>query len=120
MLVPRTVRPILGDRLRAGLRETVRAAGIKAQVTGVGSFSSVFFTDRPVTDYRSRAAVAAPLQSQLHLHLLNRGVYTISRGSLSLCVPMGDAEIEACVAAFADALREMRPDVERGAPHLLA
>ncbi|HEV2358368.1 MAG TPA: aspartate aminotransferase family protein [bacterium] len=110
----------LGARLRAGLSETARASGIRAQVTGVGSFSSILFSDRPVTDYRSRAAVPAALQSLLHLHLLNRGIYSISRGSFSLCVPMTDAEIEACAAAVGDALREMRPDVERHAPHLLA
>jgi glutamate-1-semialdehyde 2,1-aminomutase len=110
----------LGDRLRAGLSETVRAAGVRAQVTGVGSFSSILLSDRPVTDYRSRAAVPAALQSLLHLHLLNRGVYSMARGSFSLCAPMTDVEIEACAAAVGDALREMRPDVERQAPHLLA
>lgn len=110
----------MGDRLRAGLREAVRAAGVTAQVTGAGSLSSVFFTDRPVTDYRSRAAVQEPLQSLLHLHLLNRGVYVISRGSLSLCAPMTDAEIEGCVVAVGEAAREMRPEIERLAPHLLA
>jgi len=109
----------LGDRLRAGLQETVRAAGVRAQVVGVGSFSSVLLIDRPVTDYRARAAVPASLQSLLHLHLLNRGIYTMPRGSLSLCAPMSDGEIEACVAAVADALREMRPDIERVAPQLL-
>ncbi len=110
----------LGDRLRAGLFETARASGLRAQVTGVGSFSSILLSDRPVTDYRSRAAVPAALQSLLHLHLLNRGVYSMTRGSFSLCAPMTDAEIEACAAAVGDALREMRPDVERQAPHLLA
>jgi glutamate-1-semialdehyde 2,1-aminomutase len=110
----------LGDRLRAGLSETVRASGIRAQVTGVGSFSSVLLTDKPVTDYRSKAAIPAALQSLLHLHLLNRGVYSMSRGAFSLCAPMTDAEIEACAGAVGDALREMRPDVERQAPHLLA
>ncbi len=110
----------MGERLRAGLREAARAAGVTVQVVGVGSLSSFFFTDHPVTDYRSRAAVPGSLQSLLHLHLLNRGVYVISRGSLSLCVPMGDAEIEECIAAVGDALGEMRPDIERAAPQLLA
>ncbi len=110
----------MGERLRAGLREAVRAAGVTAQVVGAGSLSSIFFTDRPVTDYRSRAVVPEPLQSLLHLHLLNRGVYVISRGSLSLCVPMGDAEIDGCVAAVGTAVGEMRLDIERLAPHLLA
>jgi glutamate-1-semialdehyde 2,1-aminomutase len=110
----------MGDRLRAGLSETARASGLRAQVTGVGSFSSILLSDRPVTDYRSRAAVPAALQSLLHLHLLNRGVYSMARGSFSLCAPMTDAEIEMCAAAVGDALRAMRPDVERQAPHLLA
>jgi glutamate-1-semialdehyde 2,1-aminomutase len=110
----------LGERLRAGLSETVRASGIRAQVSGVGSFSSVLLSDRPVGDYRSRAAVPAALQALLHLHLLNRGVYSIARGAFSLCAPMTDAEIETCAAAVGDALRAMRPDVERQAPHLLA
>jgi glutamate-1-semialdehyde 2,1-aminomutase len=109
----------MGERLRAGLSETARAAGIRAQITGVGSLSSILLTDRPVTDYRSRTAVPAALQSQLHLHLLNRGVYSMARGSFSLCVPMTDAEIEACAAAVGDALRALRPDVERQAPYLL-
>lgn len=110
----------MGERLRAGLFETARAAGLRVQVTGVGSLSSILLSDRPVTDYRSRAAVPAALQSELHLHLLNRGVYAMARGSFSLCAPMTEAEIEACAAAVGDALRAMRPDVERQAPHLLA
>lgn len=110
----------MGERLRAGLFETARAAGLRVQVTGVGSLSSILLSDRPVTDYRSRAAVPAALQSELHLHLLNRGVYAMARGSFSLCAPMTEAEIEACAAAVGDALRAMRPEVERQAPHLLA
>ncbi len=109
----------MGERLRAGLREAAGAARIKAQVDGVGSLQSIFLTDRPVTDYRSRMAVPAALQSLLHLHLLNRGIYIMARGALSLCVPMGEPEIEACAAAIHDALREMRPEIERSAPHLL-
>jgi glutamate-1-semialdehyde 2,1-aminomutase len=109
----------MGERLRAGLSETARAAGVRAQITGVGSLSSILLTDRPVTDYRSRAAVPVSLQALLHLHLLNRGVYAMSRGSFSLCAPMTEAEIETCAAAVGDALRAMRPDVEREAPHLL-
>jgi glutamate-1-semialdehyde 2,1-aminomutase len=110
----------MGERLRAGLFETARAAGLRVQVTGVGSLSSILLSDRPVTDYRSRAAVPAALQSELHLHLLNRGVYSMARGSFSLCAPMTEAEVEACAAAVGDALRAMRADVERQAPHLLA
>ncbi len=110
----------LGDRLRAGLREAVHDAGVTAQITGAGSFASVLLTDRPVTGYRARAAVPAALQSRLHLHLLNRGIHLMPRGSLSLCTPMGDAEIEACAVAVGDALREMRPEIEQIAPRLLA
>jgi glutamate-1-semialdehyde 2,1-aminomutase len=110
----------MGERLRAGLFEAARASGLRVQVTGVGSLSTILLSDRPVTDYRSRAAVPAALQSQLHLHLLNRGVYSMARGSFSLCAPMTEAEIETCAAAVGDALRAMRPDVEREAPHLLA
>jgi glutamate-1-semialdehyde 2,1-aminomutase len=109
----------LGDRLRDELRSAAEAAGVRLHVTGAGSFASVFFTDRPVTDYRSRAAVVESLQSLFHLHLLNRGVYIIPRGSLNLSVPMTEVEVAACREAVRDALREMRPAIEREAPRLL-
>ncbi|MGH2387139.1 MAG: hypothetical protein ACRDIE_02965, partial [Chloroflexota bacterium] len=40
------------DRLTAGLRQRFQAAGIPAQVQGIGPVSQVWFADRPISSWR--------------------------------------------------------------------
>jgi glutamate-1-semialdehyde 2,1-aminomutase len=99
----------LGDRLRAALRDTATSAGVPVQATGAGSLVAVHFADSPVRDYRSALATNREAMRWLHLAMVNRGVFARANGSFFLSTPMRDAEVDETVAAFADALEEIRP-----------
>jgi glutamate-1-semialdehyde 2,1-aminomutase len=94
----------LGDRLRAALGDAAAAAGVAAQVTGLGSLVGVHFAGQPVRDYRSALRGDRALAARLHLALLNRGIYARAGGSFFLSTPMGEPEINETVTAFREAL----------------
>jgi glutamate-1-semialdehyde 2,1-aminomutase len=99
----------LGDRLRAGLRDLLSAAGVPAQVTGIGSLVGVHFTDTPVRDYRSSLSGNREAMRWLHLALINRGIFARATGAFFLSTPMIEADVEATLEAFRSALADVRP-----------
>ena len=64
-------------------------------------------------------ASASPLGRLLHLGMLRRGVASASRLMYCTSSAMGEAEVDAAIAALEDALRELRPFIERERPKLL-
>lgn len=97
-----------GDRLRAGLRETLHRAGLTAQVTGVGSLFNVHFTAEPITSYRAAASGDTQLLQWLALALLNEGVMVAPRGLGCLSTPVTDADVDRFLAAVARALDALK------------
>jgi len=102
----------LGDRLRTGLRVALETAGVRAQVTGMGSLVGLHLTAHPVTDYRSSLAANREAMRWLHLALLNRGIFARAAGAFFLSTAMRDAEVEETTAAFGGALEDVRPMLE--------
>lgn len=98
----------LGDRLRAGLRDVLSAAGVPAHVTGIGSLVGVHFTDQPVRDYRSSLLANREVMRWLHLALINRGIFARATGAFFLSTPMDDSDVEATLEAFRGALEDVR------------
>ena len=94
----------LGDRLRTGLRATLRAAGVPGQVTGMGSLVGIHLTADPVRDYRSSLTSDREAMRWLHLALLNRGIFARSGGGFFLSTAVAEDEIDETVAGFAGAL----------------
>ena len=64
-----------GAQLERGLLEAAQAAGVTVQVNRVGSMITVFFTDRPVTDFESASTTDTALFAKWFHGLLERGVY---------------------------------------------
>lgn len=64
-----------GEQLETGLREGAAAAGVAVAINRVGSMITVFFTDRPVTDYASANAADRDAFRIWFHGLLSRGVY---------------------------------------------
>lgn len=65
----------LGARLEDGLSKAVAATGRQASINRVGSLLTLFFSDGPVTDYRT-AAVSDRGQFGVYFHrMLEQGVY---------------------------------------------
>jgi len=65
----------LGGRLADGLAGQAQAAGIPVQVNRLGGMLTVFFADRPVTDYASAVASDAVRFGAFYRQCLARGVY---------------------------------------------
>jgi glutamate-1-semialdehyde 2,1-aminomutase len=89
----------LGTRLRAELQATFDRHDVAAQVTGIASLFQVHFTGRSVTDYRSAASSDRDLAHAFFLGMLNHGVLLAPRGAGALSTPMGEAEVDAFIAA---------------------
>jgi glutamate-1-semialdehyde 2,1-aminomutase len=112
----------LGSRLREGFLRAFRAAGIKGQVTGLGSLLYVHWSEHPIrtpTDVLLWKRRAAELPRLLHLELLNRGIFSANRGMFNTSAPMTEREIDECIAAFGGALEMLKPYAAEHAPHLL-
>lgn len=103
----------LGDRLRAGLREALRAAGRPGTVTGAASLTGLFMTDAKISTYRDLVATVAAdprimtLGGALFRDLLNRGVFMGAQGFMVLSTANTPGEIDRIVEAVADSLRSL-------------
>jgi glutamate-1-semialdehyde 2,1-aminomutase len=65
----------LGDRLRSGLEEVIRAAGLPAVAQGVGPVLQIWFEDEPIVDYRDAMTRKSPaIHNQFAKALAKRGV----------------------------------------------
>jgi glutamate-1-semialdehyde 2,1-aminomutase len=113
----------LGERLRHGFTERFEAHAIRGQAIGVGSLVNVHLTDAPINDARDALAGmqrSGHINALLHLAMLQRGVASASRLMYCTSAPMSMREIEFAIDALDDALRELRPGIERERPELLA
>lgn len=93
----------LGARVRAGMDDVFRRHGEALCAGGDGSFARILGGDRPPRTYREFAAssaVASRRIAALHAALLDEGVIITRAGTACLSTPMGDAEVEAFLAAL--------------------
>jgi glutamate-1-semialdehyde 2,1-aminomutase len=63
-----------GTRLRDGLAGAVRKHGLAAQVSGEPPVFDIFFTDRPIVDYRATLTADRERIKRFNAELLRRGV----------------------------------------------
>jgi glutamate-1-semialdehyde 2,1-aminomutase len=96
-----------GERVRSGLREAFESNDVAAQVTGVGSLFSVHFTDRPVRDYRSAAAVDRAQAREFFLGMLNHGILLAPRGMGSIPTVAGEPELDRLIEAAGAVARDL-------------
>jgi glutamate-1-semialdehyde 2,1-aminomutase len=94
-------------RLEGGLRGASRDAGATVTVNRVGSMITVFFCAGPVTDYATAKASDTKRFGRFFHALLERGVYLPPAQFEAAFVSLahGEAEIDATVAAAAEAFR---------------
>ena len=110
----------LGDRFRTGCAAACRALDLRIRINGVGSLSNLIFSNDDITEYRGIANSFEEYNVLLGLALVNRGVFMAPRGMFCTSTPMGDAQVDAAVAAVRDSLQEILPAIREGAPGLLA
>ena len=92
----------LTRRAMDGIEAAIARTGLRACVTGGGSMLRVHLKERPPTNYReaySDAAELARLKVVLD-HLFESGFLVINTCSAALSTAMGEAEVDAFVAAL--------------------
>ena len=83
------------------------AAGIPAQVNSAGSLFNIYFTDSPVTDYRSKATSSNAKEKRLFYLLLEEGIRLSPALMGAVSTPMTDAEVEAFATALENAIERL-------------
>jgi len=94
----------LGARLRSGLLAAAAKAGLPAQALGVGPMANLYFTPRPIRDYRDAQSEDRATKQKLQRPLLEAGHLTNPWAKLYLSTAHSAADVDATVAAAKDAL----------------
>jgi glutamate-1-semialdehyde 2,1-aminomutase len=90
------------------LAEVFTSHGVQAQVNGVGSLFAIHFTDRPVVDYRTKAASSARITRDFFLGLVNHGVLLAPRAMGALSTAMDEPDIQQFIDAVDAVVGERR------------
>ena len=109
----------LGESFATGVRAIFRRLKVKGQVTGIGSLQNIHFSDKPVVDGRSAREANKDLLHLFYLAMLERGIFSASRGMYVMSTPMTQMEIGAAVEAVGDVMVELRPTIEELWPELI-
>jgi len=99
----------LSARLADGLRQAAAAAGVPHQVQRVGSMLTLFFADRPVTDYDTAKTSDTAKFARFFWGMLDRGAYLPCSQFEAAFVSAAhtEADIDRTVAAAREALAEL-------------
>ncbi len=112
----------LGEKLRRGMAEAFKNAGLTGHATGRGSLAQIHWRLGEVAramDTVEGFFLAGDIPRYLHLELMNRGFYSAPRGMLVVSTPMDEDIIDTFLGEFAEALSVVKPYVEEQAQHLL-
>ncbi len=93
----------LRDRLAEGIRSVSAEFDVPVQVTGMGPFYAMHFTDQAIGNFRDAAGVDQDFKRQVFLGLMNEGILVASYMVGALSTPMTDADVE----THLDALRHV-------------
>jgi glutamate-1-semialdehyde aminotransferase len=104
----------LGEQLRDGLTRVLNSAGIKGRAGGFASTAFVYFFEHSFSNAKEAVMAAIPtleFSQDVHLALLNQGVFPITRGTVAFIIstPMDEQTIEQIVARFEEALKITKP-----------
>ena len=92
-----------GTRVKTALQEAADAAGIPAHVAGEAPVFEIYFTDRPITDYRATLTADRAQHRLFTDELLRRGVVKAAQ-KFYVSLSHGEDEIRRTVEAFKAAL----------------
>ena len=79
-------------RLKAGIKHAAEKAGIAVQVNRVASMLSVFFTDTPVTDFKTAVTSDTDMFRKYFLSMLESGIYLAPSQFESVFVGLAHSE----------------------------
>src|SRR5438270_35292 len=88
-----------GARLKAGLQAAVAKHGVAAQVRGQPPVLDLFFTDRPVVDYRATLTADRAKIARFNQELLRRGVVKAAN-KIYVSLAHSDADVDETLGIF--------------------
>ena len=92
-----------GARLKAGLQAAVTKHGVAAQVSGEPPVFDLFFTDRPIVDYRATLAADRAKITRFNQELLRRGVVK-AVNKIYVSLAHSDTDVAETLAIFDEVL----------------
>src|SRR5215469_3927139 len=94
-------------KLVHGLKNALAAAGIPAQVNGIGSLSTIFFAPEPVTNYAGAKRSDTKMYARYFREMLNRGIFLAPSQFEAAFVSAAHTEkdIDQTIVAARDALK---------------
>ncbi len=92
-----------GHRVKTALQDAARAAGFQAQVAGEAPVFEIYFTDRPITDYRATLTADRALHAAFSRALLERGVVKAAQ-KIYVSLAHTEEDVQRTVQAFNAAL----------------
>jgi glutamate-1-semialdehyde 2,1-aminomutase len=112
----------LGDRLRKGFTKALNKTGLKGQCTGLGSLAVIHWRDGDIIS--ARDAVEGMIKARdmpmlLHLEMMNRGIFSASRGMFVVSTPMTEKEIDKAIKVFESSLKILKPYAADVVPELI-
>src|SRR5712691_5941230 len=92
-----------GNRVKTALGEAARRAGFQAQVAGEAPVFEIYFTDRPITDYRATLTADRALHAAFTRELLERGIVKAAQ-KIYVSLAHTEEDIQRTVQVFTAAL----------------
>jgi glutamate-1-semialdehyde 2,1-aminomutase len=92
-----------GTRLREGLRAAVARSGLAAQVSGEPPVFDLFFTDRPIVDYRATLTADRERIERFNQELLRRGAVKAAN-KIYVSLAHTDQDVDETLEIFDQAL----------------
>jgi glutamate-1-semialdehyde 2,1-aminomutase len=93
-----------GRRLKTALQDAARTAGVPAQVAGEAPVFEIYFTDRPITDYRATLTADRARHAVFTRALLERGVVKAAQ-KIYVSLAHTEEDIQRTVQTFSAALQ---------------
>lgn len=98
-----------GSTIVEGIKASLKKLGLNYTVNHLGSMYSLFFTDKPVTDFESAKTSQVELFGKYFRAMLDRGIYLAPSQfeSLFISTAIGDKEVELILKANEESLKEI-------------
>lgn len=97
-----------GDDLRTELNQIFDRSGLAFQVTGRGSMLCFHSTRSPIKRWADLKEASKDAETLLFHHLIERGIWTASRGMIALSLPLSEEDFSHLVSAVSEFAEEYR------------
>lgn len=95
------------DKLKRGIEQLGKAAGLPIQAVGVGSIFNIVISQKAtISNYRDLQTSQLQLRKELDYRLLTKGIYTKPLNRYSLSTAHGDVELNRTLEAWESILKE--------------